>query len=105
MPDKRSFTVVSTPKNRGTYMSNDPGAAAKKAATQLFKKASPAKSQITFEIRETTQGSPKKTFKYTGRRTKLSTPKVVNIKGKLITYKHKISAYVYVDPKYRPVAA
>jgi hypothetical protein len=72
-------------------MSHDPGAAAKKAATQLFKKSSTSKSQITFEIRETTQGSAKKTFKYTARRTKLSTPKVVEIMGRPITYNHEIS--------------
>jgi hypothetical protein len=93
MHDKRTFTVKSSgiKKNGGRYISQAPSAAAKKAATKLFKKASASRSQITFELRETTRGSDNKTFKYTGRRTKLATPKVIEIGGKEVTYSHKIS--------------
>ena len=38
--------------------------------------------KMTFSIKETTQGSAKKTFNYEGKRVKLTTPIVIEVKDK-----------------------
>jgi hypothetical protein len=96
MEKKRTFTVNSSnvQEKGGSYKSKNPLSAAKKAASQLFKKAAKTKhktkKQITFELRETTSGSDKKTMKYVAKRVKLAKPKVVEIMGTKITYNFKI---------------
>ena len=63
----------------GRYNSKTPGGAAKKAATRLFKNTN--KKVIKFTIRQTTQGSDKKLYKYEAKRIKLDKPVVITIKG------------------------
>jgi|TARA_B000000475_G_scaffold271541_1_gene269641 hypothetical protein len=92
MGEKRTFTVESSniQKSGGRYTSKTPNAAAKKAASQLFKKAAKSKTQITFELRETTKGEDKKIHKYTAKRVKLAKPKVITIMGNEITYRYTV---------------
>lgn len=78
----------------GRYKSNSPMAAARKAATKLFKKAqekasSKSLKKISFSIRETTSGSDKKIFAYVATRVKLAQPLVRVINGKEIVNKFK----------------
>ena len=102
----RSFTVVNVEgalaKKKlgdipgGRYMSQNPAAAAKKAASKLFKKIEDNKEKnttkkstvdnITFTIRETTAGSDKKEFKYIAERKLLKKPIERVINGVTITY-------------------
>tara|TARA_B100000795_G_scaffold2296_1_gene1596 strand:+ start:9454 stop:9762 length:309 start_codon:yes stop_codon:yes gene_type:complete len=94
--DKRTFTVESSnvEKSGGRYTSKNPQAAAKKAASQLFKNAAKTKhktkKQINLSLRETTIGSEKKIHEYVAKRIKLKTPKVIEIKGVQIVYKYTI---------------
>ena len=96
MEKKRTFTVNSSnvQEKGGSYKYKNHLYAAKKAASQLFKKAAKTKhktkKQITFELRETTSGSNRKTMKYVAKRVKLAKPKVVEIMGTKITYNFKI---------------
>ena len=71
----------------GRYNSKTPGGAAKKAATRLFKNTN--KKVIKFTIRQTTQGSDKKLYKYEAKRIKLDKPVVITIKGNEIKYEYK----------------
>lgn len=53
------------------------------AFTELCRKNSmKGECKMTFSIKETTQGSAKKTFNYEGKRVKLTTPVVLEIKDK-----------------------
>ena len=94
--DKRTFTVESSnvQESGGRYTSKNPLSAAKKAASQLFKKAAKTKhktkKQITLSLRETTVGSDKTVYEYVAKRIKLKTPKVIEIKGVKIVYKYTI---------------
>lgn len=92
MEDKRTFTIDSSnvQEKGGRYTSKNPISAAKKAASQLFKKAAKSKTQITFELRETTKGEDKKIHKYTAKRVKLAKPKVITIMGNEITYRYTV---------------
>lgn len=96
MGEKRTFTVISSivQEKGGRYTSKNPLSAAKKAASQLFKKAGKTKhknkKQIKFELKETTSGSDKKTMKYVATRVKLAQPKVIEIMGNKITYNYQI---------------
>lgn len=73
----------------GSYKASAPYNAAKKAARALFKKAETDSAfsrykntkAIKFLLRETTQGSEKKSFYYDGNMVKLSPPKVIVRKG------------------------
>ena len=96
----RTFTIQGSglKYNGGRYKSDEVQSAAKKAATQLFRKLSlpeyrmhKHKTQIKFILRETTKGSEKKTFYYIGERSELSKPLILTIKGKEILYKYKYS--------------
>jgi hypothetical protein len=88
---KRSFTVESIDNkkvksgNGGRYISSTPSSAAKKAYSQF---ASSAKKQLVICVRETTQGSAKKCFKYKVSRRKQNNE--VNINGQPILFKYKI---------------
>jgi len=78
----------------GRYKSTSPMAAAKKAASKLFKKIDESRKSsvrtIYFAIRETTSGSSHKVFKYVAKRVLLAKPVVITINGKEIVYKYKI---------------
>jgi len=79
----------------GRYKSSSPMSAAKKAASRLFKKMDSSRSSglkvMHFAMRETTSGSDHKVFKYVAKRVELAKPVVLNIKGKEIVYRYKIS--------------
>jgi len=60
----------------GVFKGKIPSQAAKKAARKLFKLA-PRKKQIEFTLREMTQGSEKKEYKYIATKKVLDTPKVI----------------------------
>lgn len=88
---KRSFTVdtINNKKvksgNGGRYISSTPSGAAKKAYSQF---ATSAKKQLVICMRETTQGSAKKCFKYKVSRQKQNNE--VTIQGEPILFKYKI---------------
>jgi len=71
----------------GRYKSKTPSGAAKKAASRIFKSTN--KKSITLTIRETTQGSDKKLYKYEAKRVKLAKPVIIKIKGNEIKYEYK----------------
>ena len=95
---KRTFTVESssTGVKSGRYVSESPLDAAKKAATQLFRKAGGENSStVKMTLRETTRGSDKKTWKYVATRVKKDKPISVKINPgtaneKTIVYKFDI---------------
>jgi len=84
--EKRIFTVEDS---GGRYTGKTPGAAAKKAANNLFKR-DPDKKQITFSLRDMTRGGKKGIFSYIARKEVLQSPQIVTIAGKEISIKHKI---------------
>lgn len=93
---KRSFTILDFPKKGeefGRYLSASPSNAASKAFTQLSRiiglKNTNNKNHMVFTIRETTQGSPPKTYTYIGTRVELVKPIIKQINGKTITYRFK----------------
>ena len=87
----RSFTVSG--KSGGRYISKSPMAAAKKAFTQKCKKAN-KKGVCSFDItlRETTQGSKQKVYKYKIKRTKLKTPLKIKLGKNDVIIKYKVVA-------------
>ena len=93
----RTFTVQSSDiqASGGRYKSETPGAAAKKAATQLFKKSKASKN-ISFALRETTSGSEKKVYLYNATREKLAKPVERIIKGVKIVNEYKINIHSQV---------
>jgi hypothetical protein len=81
---KRHFTVIMGGKEHGVYVSSTPSSAAKKAVTKLC--ASNKSKKVEFHIRETTQGSKKKTYgPYIGYIEKLK--ERIELKGRIIKYK------------------
>ena len=81
--DKRHFTVVIGSKEHGLYVSSTPSSAAKKAVSKLC--SSNKSKKVEFSLRETTQGSKKKTYgPYLGEMKKLKTP--IELKGRVIRY-------------------
>ncbi len=110
--DKRSFTLkLSNGEHVGRYISNDPANAASKAMTQLFRskrkgsrKGSKKNSKkgskqsrmtnVNLVIVETTQGSDKKEYHYTGKRVKLERPVKIEVGNEVIVkeYKNVITA-------------
>ncbi len=60
----------------GHFKGKSPGQAAKKVARKLFA-ITPRSSEIHFSIRETTNGSAKKIYKYVGTKKTLPVPKMV----------------------------
>lgn len=70
------------------YIARTPLAAAAKAARRIFSNVTGNKKEIRFTLRETTQESKGKLYKYIAIKEKLSTPKVVNLNGNEITYNH-----------------
>ena len=80
---KRHFTAVVGKEEQGLYNSYNPSSAARKAVSKLC--ANDKKSQVEFFIRETTQGSNKKTYgPYLGYVKKLKEP--IQLEGRVIKY-------------------
>ena len=78
---KRHFTVVMNSKEHGLYISSTPSSAARKAVSKLC--ADNKKKKVEFCMRETTQGSKKKTYgPYIGYMQKLE--------GRVILYAVKV---------------
>lgn len=81
---KRHFTIVMAGKEHGLYLSSTPSSAAKKAVTKLC--GSNKRKKVEFHIRETTQGSKKKTYgPYEGYIEKLKEP--IELKGRIVRHK------------------
>jgi hypothetical protein len=86
----RTFTVEATPVKGGEggrFTGKSPSQAAKKAGRALLKLGT--KRQIKFTLREMTQGSDKKEFKYTATKVKLDTPKVIERGNVKITIQYE----------------
>ena len=80
---KRHFTAVIGKEEQGLYNSYNPSSAARKAVSKLC--AEDKKRQVEFYIRETTQGSNKKTYgPYFGFVKKLKEP--IKLEGRVIKY-------------------
>ena len=81
---KRHFRVVINSKEHGLYVSSTPSSAARKAVSKLL--THNKNKKFEFYIRETTQGSQKKTYgPYLGYMEKLDKP--VELEGRVIKYK------------------
>ena len=81
---KRHFTAVIGKKEQGSYVSSSPSSAAMKAVSKLC--ADNKNRKVKFSIRETTQGSKKKTYgPYIGYMQKLDKP--IELEGRVIRYK------------------
>ena len=92
MDGKRSFAIEKSEVSISTesrFISRTPYAAAAKAARRIFEVAPAKKQEVRFVLRETTQGSTGKAFKYIGIKEKLSKPRVVSIAGNDVVYNHK----------------
>lgn len=97
---KRSFTIVDARHNdgcptkfankgyTGEFVSSTPAGAASKAASGLCRvKRIKGKCSFFVSVRETTQGSNKKVFKYKVTRSKRKTP--IELKGRTIEYENR----------------
>jgi hypothetical protein len=93
----RSFTVEAIYRqgkkmrqDGGRYISEKPSSAASKAFSQVYRNMSAAKKKgrvsLELHIRETTQGSAHKVFKYKVTRRNKETE--VPIKGEMVTFKY-----------------
>lgn len=98
MAGSKTYTIHTSCINvtGGRYKSSSPSAAAKKAATSLFRKASKMQKyksykKITFCLRESTSGSDKKMFEYSATRVKLVKPIVRVINGVEIINRYKVT--------------
>jgi hypothetical protein len=104
MEKKRTFTIASSciNVNGGRYNSLNPMSAAKKAATQLFKKAKKSRKykslrKITFCLRETTISSDKLEYHYKAARMKLDKPIIRIIDNKEIVNHYRIEISATAD--------
>jgi hypothetical protein len=104
MQKKRTFTIASSciNVNGGRYNSLNPMSAAKKAATQLFKKAKKSRKykslrKITFCLRETTISSDKLEYHYKAARMKLDKPIIRIIDNKEIVNHYRIEISATAD--------
>ena len=88
MSAKRFFQVVDpkTGETFGRYTGSNPSKAANKAATSQL--SGNRSNKIDIYLRESTQNSPHKLYAYRITRKKLSTPKIISIKGKEIEYQY-----------------
>lgn len=83
---KRSFTLLTADGNKGRYISATPSSVAKKIGNRVLKQKKVQK--ITIEVKEITQNSKKKVYKYQVSRIK--NPKTIVRAGKEITYQYEI---------------
>jgi alkyl hydroperoxide reductase subunit AhpF len=72
----------------GRYMSATPAGAAKKAFSQAMKNVTGRVASLEVHVRETTQGSDKKTYKYKVSRKK--DPVTVLLKGQPVTFEYTV---------------
>ena len=90
---KRSFTIEKCEiKMDGVsrFESSTPSGAAAKASRRIFEQISDKKKdEIRFSLRETTQGSKNKLYRYIGIKRTLAEPKIVNIAGSQVVYNHE----------------
>lgn len=92
--DDRSFTVEALYRagrklktSGGRYISKTPADAAKKAFSQYYRSKKSGKMTLEVHIRETTNDSSNKIFKY--KVSKTADDKKVERDGQIITYKYK----------------
>lgn len=92
----RSFTILDYPNNgetSGRYISKTPKRAAQKAFTILSRKIdlknTNKKNLLVFTIKETTQNSGNREYKYAGMRVELVKPLIKIRDGKEIIYRYK----------------
>ena len=84
---KRHFTAVVNSKEHGIYNSLNPSSAARKIVSKLC--TSSKSKKVEFCVRETTQGSKKKTYgPYIGEMKKLVKP--IELNGRIIQYAPKV---------------
>lgn len=93
-PGKRSFTVEASTIGDvgGRYINHNPGDAARKAASQIFRKHPESKS-LRVQMRETTSGSDKKLYAYKAKKvtkSKEEQKKIIERGGAEITYRFSI---------------
>jgi hypothetical protein len=80
---KRHFTAVVGSKEHGLYISASPSSAARKIVSKLC--AASKSKKVEFCVRETTNGSKKKTYgPYLGEMKKLAKP--IELKGRIIRF-------------------
>jgi len=109
LPEKRSFKIVMDSvkpsvkskkgvlaEDGGRYIAKNPTEAARRAYSHLCR-ARPKSNlcKITFDIRETTQGSGKLVHSYSGKRVKLAKPVLIERAGSLpysVAYKSEVVA-------------
>lgn len=89
--EARNFTIeiCESMELGGVFKGKTPGQAAKKASRKVFKLA-PKKKTIVFTLREMTQGSEKKEYRYTATKRELDVPKVIQRGPVSITITHEI---------------
>ncbi|AGF85613.1 hypothetical protein QJ854_gp169 [Moumouvirus goulette] len=92
----RSFRCIDTKNGEsfGYYISQTPKSAASKAFTQMIKNSNNKNKKQVIVLRESTNGSPRKTYFYEGQRIELDKPQKIRINTgdgneKVITYKYK----------------
>ena len=91
---KRSFTVEASTIGDvgGRYINHNPGDAARKAASQIFRKHPESKS-MRVQMRETTSGSDKKLYAYKAKkvmRSKMEQNEVIERGDAEISYRFSI---------------
>uniref|UniRef100_A0A6G6AAJ9 Uncharacterized protein n=1 Tax=Borely moumouvirus TaxID=2712067 RepID=A0A6G6AAJ9_9VIRU len=79
--NNRTFRCIDTRNGEsfGHYTSQTPKAAASKAFTQMIKNANDKNKKYLIVLRESTQGSPKKTYFYEGKRVKFDKPQEIKV--------------------------
>ena len=98
---KRTFVLIDYPKpgsNYGYYKGRYPKQVAKKVANFLSKKHNIGNNDqkfIVFTIKEITQNSKNKEYKYIGTRIKLNKPNKVEYNGKIIYHNYNILVTKY----------
>ncbi len=89
---QRSFTIeqseIKMGESSSRYIARTPLAAAAKAARRIFANVTGKKKEVRFTLRETTQDSKAKLYKYIALKEKLDTPKIVKLAGNDVTYNH-----------------
>ncbi|AVL94555.1 hypothetical protein ma169 [Moumouvirus australiensis] len=77
----RTFRCIDTKNGElfGHYVSQTPKAAASKAFTQMLRGANNKDKKYIIVLRESTQGSPKKTYFYEGQRVESDKPQKIKI--------------------------
>lgn len=82
-------------KYRGRFTGKNAQQAGKKALTSLLRESGKKTGTIKFTVRETTQGSKKRTYTYSGKREKRKTPNKVFFpnSSKPVLYKYDTTVH------------